>query len=648
MKTAVSVRRLRRVRAWASLLVHAFASLKLAVALWVVLASVLSWATVLEATRGREMAHWFVYGSPGFLGLLALLGLNILAAMLVRWPWRKHQLGFLFTHLGLLVILAGASETLQHGIEGQIVLREGDRTDHVLVRGRSLITVDRPSAAGRQSSQFLFQPGAVDWREDKALEFRESQDLGLKVLKFYRYARPHVDWVADVHEDQGAALRLVLSDRVGQTIAEDWLTASTYGGEVLLGPTKYTLLPLPLESMLQDFLQPPTEDLGTAGILSMHFHGEMHRVRIDVQKGQTVPLGESGASVEIVDYYPDAKPMPDGRTFIARSDRPRNPVLELRVHLPGEPAPLRQLAFAKAPLLNLDGVFGRVCPVRFWYHHPSMPQTPGAVFVQTPAGKLYGCPVVAGSLSAPAEIVLNGKIPVGAQYDISVKTHLPRARRDVTFTPLEPDARPASTDEAAVLVALSIAGTHRQVWLSRAEDEFGLQTVGIPGGLVAVRFGYQQLPLGFTLELNKVHHVVNPQGAEDAAFESSIKLLDTVQGKTLSRVVSLNEPLVHGKFTFYQSGFQELPSNLQASVLTVAHDPGRFCKYCGSIMICGGLCILFSMRSKMFLNLAAPGEPRASAPAKEESLSQRASIEPAVPPPLGLFRPQTRSSSTLR
>ena len=111
---------------------------------------------------------------------------------------------------------------------------------------------------------------------------------------------------------------------------------------------------------------------------------------------------------------------------MARSDKPRNPVLELRIHLPGEREPIRQLAFAKAPLLNLDGVFGRVCPVKFWYHHASMPQTPGAVFLQTPTGQLYCRRVVDGSLAEPAEVTLDNKIPVGGQFDIAVVKHLPR------------------------------------------------------------------------------------------------------------------------------------------------------------------------------------------------------------------------------
>jgi hypothetical protein len=539
--------------------------------------------------------------------------------------------------------------TFQYGIEGQVTLREGERTDKVLLRDRSLITVERPTATGRLASQFAFHPGAVDWRDGKTLEFSESQSLGLKVLKFYRHARPHVDWVADTQDNQGPALRLALSDRLGQTVAEDWLTASTYGGEVLVGPTRYALLPLPVESMLQDFLQPPADDLGTAGVLSMHFNGQMCRARIDDQQGQTVPLGDSGASVEIVDYYPDAKPMPDGRKFVARSDKPRNPVLELRVHLPGEKEPIRQLAFAKAPLLNLDGVFGRVCPVKFWYHHAHIPQTPGAVFVQSPAGKLYCRQVVDGSLADPTEVVLNKKIPVGGQFDISVVSHLPQARREVTFTPLPVDVQPTDAEEAAVLVDLSVDGEQRELWLSRSDGEYGLQTVFTPRGFVAVTFGYQQLPLGFTIELQKFHRSVNPGRTGDAAITSTIQLGETAEGTPLSGEIALNEPLTRGKFTFYQSSFQELPGNVQVSVLTAAYDPGRFCKYFGSLMICGGIFLTLAMRSKMFSPAPVLGEWRqVYSDAEHDPPALLDSTGSAVPPPLGLFRTKTDSVRTLR
>ncbi len=185
-------------------------------------------------------------------------------------------------------------------------------------------------------------------------------------------------------------------------------------------------------------------------------------------------------------------------------------MLELRIHLPGEREPIRQLAFAKAPLLNLDGVFGRVCPVKFWYHHASMPQTPGAVFLQTPAGKLYCRRVVDGSLAEPAEVTLDNKIPVGGQFDIAVVKHLPRARREVTFTPLEFASDATNSAEAAALVELSLGQEQRQLWLSRGEGEYGVQSVLTPQGLVAVTFGYQQLPLGFTIALQDFVRQLQP------------------------------------------------------------------------------------------------------------------------------------------
>jgi hypothetical protein len=63
-------------------LVHLLGSLKLAVVLLVTLASVIATATVLEAEYSRTFAQWFVYNSGWFLGLLGLLGVNILCAAL--------------------------------------------------------------------------------------------------------------------------------------------------------------------------------------------------------------------------------------------------------------------------------------------------------------------------------------------------------------------------------------------------------------------------------------------------------------------------------------------------------------------------------------------------------------------------------------
>ena len=56
-------------------------------------------------------------------------------------------------------------------------------------------------------------------------------------------------------------------------------------------------------------------------------------------------------------------------------------------------------------------------------------------------------------------------------------------------------------------------------------------------------------------------------------FASTVHLHDEAKHIDEDREISMNEPLVHGKYTFYQSGI--LPSGT-GTVLTVASDPGLF------------------------------------------------------------------------
>ena len=86
----------------------AMASLELAVVTIAASVLVLAWATLwVERLYGSEAARFAVYGTWWFAALLLLLALNVLAAALIRFPWRKKQTGFVVTHAGILVLLAG-------------------------------------------------------------------------------------------------------------------------------------------------------------------------------------------------------------------------------------------------------------------------------------------------------------------------------------------------------------------------------------------------------------------------------------------------------------------------------------------------------------------------------------------------------------
>ena len=59
----------------------------------------------------------------------------------------------------------------------------------------------------------------------------------------------------------------------------------------------------------------------------------------------------------------------------------------------------------------------------------------------------------------------------------------------------------------------------------------------------------------------------------------------------------MNQPLVHNGFRFYQSSFRDAGHGKEASILSVAYDPGRTPKYIGSLMICVGITTMFYMRA---------------------------------------------------
>ena len=87
------------------------ASLKLAVISLLTLALVLAAATICDwQILGINVTQELIYRSLPFAILLGFLGANILCAALIRYPWTK-QTGFVITHAGLLVVLAGSLVT---------------------------------------------------------------------------------------------------------------------------------------------------------------------------------------------------------------------------------------------------------------------------------------------------------------------------------------------------------------------------------------------------------------------------------------------------------------------------------------------------------------------------------------------------------
>ena len=113
------------------------AATETAVVLMLILAMVLALVSIFEGVWGRAAAERFAYHSWWFVALFGLLGLNTLSGVLVRFPWRRDQVGFLLTHVGVLALLVGMGQSLVGGVEGQVTLKEGAARHRIRVRNPS-------------------------------------------------------------------------------------------------------------------------------------------------------------------------------------------------------------------------------------------------------------------------------------------------------------------------------------------------------------------------------------------------------------------------------------------------------------------------------------------------------------------------------
>src|SRR5438874_7174285 len=136
-----------------------FASLKLAVVLLAVLIIAAIAGTIYESSFDAKVARAYGYGAPWFNLWLVLLGANLTVSALSRWPWRKHHLAFLITHLGIITLLIGSLIGRIWGTEGTMTLFKGEGpTNRLLVDQRQLRVHDVDGIVKGFPAEFLHHP----------------------------------------------------------------------------------------------------------------------------------------------------------------------------------------------------------------------------------------------------------------------------------------------------------------------------------------------------------------------------------------------------------------------------------------------------------------------------------------------------------
>jgi hypothetical protein len=601
-------------------ILHLLGSLKLAVMLLALVAAVIGAATIIETDYGRDHALWYVYRSKWFVVLLAMLGINIFCAALSRWPWKRQQTGFVVTHGGLLVLLFGSILSFVGGIEGQVTLTEGEATSKMTISQQSLLSASWVGQPEEAPYEFSFDPGPVDWSVGTTLDVGKIDGLGARVLHYYRHAKATEEWIADESGAGGPAVKVKVEGPHISAPVEYIVVDQGDGGEALVGPVRVQLQRATADAMLDTFLHPPTDNLGKKGLLLVYFKNQTERIAVDQSIGKKVPLGNTGVSVEIAEYLANARPDAHGN-FHSVNAHPRNPLLELRVYLPDRKQPIRQLAFAKRPLLNLDAVYGEVCPVTFRYHHPAVHPSKAIEFLQTSGEKLYCRVTGATGIEQKGQVQAGSAIQMGENFTFSIVEYLPHARQKVVFEPADMDGDQKEKPEAAAEVEVSAGGLTQTLWLQRNHPAYGARILVTPKGMLRVSFGSGKAPLGFVLHLVDFHHDTNPGGVGNATYSSVVRVIDKHAGVDEEHDISMNEPLTYNRLTFYQSSFDDAAHGRQSSTFSVVYDPGRILKYAGSLMICLGIAIMFYMRAYFFKSVPRLWGKRLATSAAESSSS---------------------------
>jgi len=163
------------------------ASLRLSVVVMVTIGAICAYATFYEMRHGTPAVQRDVYQTSWFACLLGLLGLNVLAAMVSRWPWSKHHVGFLAAHVGILLVLVGSLVSLYRGLDSNMALYEGETSDRVSLLEPALqIHVPGLGVSGTFAVRFEKQPP----RPGRELRFAVP---GSDVVLVARDYAPHVE-----------------------------------------------------------------------------------------------------------------------------------------------------------------------------------------------------------------------------------------------------------------------------------------------------------------------------------------------------------------------------------------------------------------------------------------------------------------------
>ena len=163
---------------------------------------------------------------------------------------------------------------------------------------------------------------------------------------------------------------------------------------------------------------------------------------------------------------------------------------------------------------------------------------------------------------------------------------------------------------AACRAEMTVKGQTKEVWLSRSEnlDPPPPKLLTFAEQAYEVVYDVDRRPLGFKLKLDDFDMGFEPGTEQPTHYVSQVRLSDPTKGiADEPHTISMNNPLDHRGFTFYQSNYIRMRdphtggfTGQFQSIFQVATNPGRPIIYGGCVLVVAGAFIQFYMRAGVF------------------------------------------------
>jgi hypothetical protein len=606
-----------------------FASIKLAVVLLAVLIVASIAGTIYESSFDAKVARAYVYGAPWFNLWLLLLVANLTVSALSRWPWKKHHVAFLITHLGIITLLFGSLIGRIWGIEGTITLFKGEPpTNRLLIDEHQLRVRDTDGIVKGYKAEFInryptpekpldlgpLASGArlsiVDYAKavEGKLNPRPIETGGAPAIHFTittaMMGQQLESWLLadDEHEGHGSfnmGLATINLKR-GTAPVLDPSTSAAAIGEVEIEESIFAFTKAPDQQVARATSGGST---GAKVLLSQPENGNNGSVTVTIRDktwtrdvaehlGRETPLEESPFVMRVEAFWPDFR-IDNGKP-VSVSEQPNNPAVVVTLRGRGVPV--------AAP--NADP-------------HPTAAPAdgPGAnrltLYIADDGAISYDLTSRKAGRST-GKLEPNAPLPTGwADWQLVVDRTIPSGEHWMEFAPAPPERATANIPDGVRVRVKQGDQTHEQ-WVPSGW-QMAMPTTPRP---IQVSFGWRQHQLPIGLELLDFEVQRNEGSDTPAGFKSTVRVRD-LEGRTATGQCWMNNPFSYpghwwntwSGFTYKMSQASWNPENLGQSTVQILRDPGWLLKWIGSLLICSGIFMLFYMKQ---FRRPTPGSPRAA------------------------------------